>query len=69
MFNNLKSGLGQSGRIVSWVVAAGVVVAWNKMDNAGFPFSSLSSNKTKDDTFTKDELKEWNKKVKKRKTG
>ncbi|GMI43539.1 hypothetical protein TrCOL_g505 [Triparma columacea] len=58
--NFLSSGLSQSGRIASWVFAAGVVVAWNYADGSGFPGGG-------DKGFTKKEMKEWNKAAKKKK--
>ncbi|GMH56247.1 hypothetical protein TrRE_jg5317 [Triparma retinervis] len=56
--NFLSSGLNQGGRIASWLVAAGVVVAWNYKDGTGFGFGGDKKG------FTKEEMNEWNKKAK-----
>ena len=54
MKNPLASGLSGPSRAASWLVAIGVVVAWNYKDQV------LNSG----GKFTKKEMKEWNKEKK-----
>jgi len=48
--NPFASGLGRKGRVGAWVVALGVVTAWN-----------FYENQSNGEAFTSDELKQWNK--------
>mmetsp|Transcript_17840 Transcript_17840/g.38514 ORF Transcript_17840/g.38514 Transcript_17840/m.38514 type:complete len:93 (+) Transcript_17840:3-281(+) len=50
-FNNpFSSGLGRTGKIGAWVVAIGVVAAWNYYEN----------NYNTSDSFSKQEQESWN---------
>eukprot|EP00986_Skeletonema_menzelii_P019252 scaffold27348_cov234-Skeletonema_menzelii.AAC.2 len=48
--NPFSSGLGRGGRMGAWVVAIGVVAAWNYYDN----------QKNTADSFSKEEQESWN---------